>query len=99
MDHGLVLWFVPNMQSQKSGHGGGLTFEELEAAKLHLFQYVQQQDFPGELCTVSQGRALPEGSPLHKFFPLLDEGGLIQGDGQASVHWTPLWFTTSNHLS
>ena len=44
-----VLRYIHNVRSKRDGHGGELTFEEMEAAKLRLFRYVQQQEFAEEL--------------------------------------------------
>ena len=84
-----VLRFIHNVRSKRDGHGGELTFEEMEAAKLHLFRYVQQQEFAEELCFVSQGRTPPKGSPLHKLSPFLDEAGLLRVKGRLQFSGLP----------
>ena len=84
-----VLRFIHNVRSKRDGHGGELTFEEMEAVKLRLFRYVQQQEFAEELCCVSQGRAPPKGSPLHKLSPLLHEAGLLRVKGRLQFSGLP----------
>ena len=59
-----------------------MTYEELRKAKVKLFQSVQREAYDKEFEALSQGKAIPQSSPLSKFDPFIDVDGLLRIKGR-----------------
>ena len=66
------------MLPQECRYQGEMTSDELQDAKLHIIESVQQRTFEDEYDALKLKKPLPNKSKLISSKPVLDEDGIIQ---------------------
>ena len=87
-----VLRFLSNLRRSKVQSpcvSGGLSYEELERAKLKILTYVQQKEYSKELHALRKGLPVPKGSSLQKLSPFIGGDGLLRVHGRLQFSGLP----------